>query len=142
MIADAGIAPAAVRDRIAQLKRQRDRLHGEGEALVQGFRAAFPTSPLYLVRYSDRTLTVYRWRRSSASLWRGAGPKGVNLSVDLSAPLVDADLLAKLGPTLPLFLDYERRRVEINAVIACTLYEINRLNDLLDRRARLRQLAR
>lgn len=54
-----------VRARLAELEQQIARAEQDGKNLCQAFRQRFPRSPFYLVRYPNRTMTLYRWRRSS-----------------------------------------------------------------------------
>ena len=132
----------AARKRLAQLEARHDELKAMGEQLVQEFQRNFPNSPAYLTRYTDRTLNDYRWRRSSARKWRGDRPPGINVSFDLTGD-AGIDLLTCLPPaTRKAWLEYERRRIELNLALSLLNYERYRLNDYLTRMEKLRALAR
>lgn len=134
-------APTATRARLLSLERERDRLFALGDAMTAEFRDRFPNAPAYLTRYSDRTLTAYRWRRSSAAPWRGRRTPGANASLELTSE-AGATLLAALDPAVrQAWLDYELRRVRLNHVLALTLYELQRLTRLREQMAAIRRLA-
>jgi len=128
------------RRRLAALDQRREALHALGADLVREFREQFPNAPAYLTRYSDRTYTAYRWRRSSHKKWRGSGPRGVNLSVELASP-DGRRILGRLpAAAARTWLGYERRRISLNLAVACIEYERARIRDYLARLDALRDL--
>lgn len=128
--------------RLTQLTVQRQHLRAVGDAMVREFRQRFPDTPLYLTRFTDRTLNDYRWRRSSAKRWRRSATtdrQGVNLTLDLLGD-TGAEILDSLPQdTRRVWLEFEERRLQLNFASACVNYERMRLRDLLER---LRLLAR
>lgn len=131
-----------VRGRLATLEEHRNQLRAYGDRMVAEFRERFPDAPAYLTRYADRTNNDFRWRRSAARRWRGEGVRRRNTSIELTGE--DGKLLLQWLPeeTRRVWIDYERRRIELNLALALTNYERMRLRDYLDRVAVLRRLAR
>ncbi|BCO30016.1 hypothetical protein TspCOW1_01190 [Thiohalobacter sp. COW1] len=117
------------RARLGELERRRGKLQQMGQEMLQEFRERFPSAPAYPTRYSDRTLTGYRWRR--------AGHKAV--SFDLTSE-TGRSLLDRLPTDVrKVWLAFERRRIHLNLALALTDYERIRLRDFLGRIDRLRE---
>jgi hypothetical protein len=117
------------RAQLAELERRRGKLQQMGQEMLQEFRERFPSAPAYPARYSDRTLTGYRWRR--------ARHKAV--SFDLASETGRALLDTLPNNVRKVWLAFERRRVYLNLALALTDYERIRLKDFLERLARLRE---
>src|SRR5690606_401158 len=108
-----------VRGRLAELEQQIARAEQDGKNLCQAFRQRFPRSPFYLVRYPNRTMTLYRWRRSSHRHWRGQDiPAGLNHPVNLASE--GGVLLLQLLPesARPHYLNFERQRLDLNLTLS------------------------
>lgn len=121
-----------VRARLAELEQQIARAEQDGKNLCQAFRQRFPRSPFYLVRYPNRTMTLYRWRRSSHRHWRGQDiPAGLNHPVNLASE--GGALLLRLLPesARPHYLKFERQRLDLNLTLSLRHYERQRLQDWL-----------
>ena len=134
---------AAVEARLAQLAEALAQLEAEGRALARRWRSRWPEAPVYLARYADRTLTPWRWRRSSARGHRArhGGRQAINPPVEPLGPQGLA-LLEAMAPALrEAWLEAEAERQAINAAAATLAYERERLARLLDARARLAGLA-
>ncbi|HHQ42879.1 MAG TPA: hypothetical protein ENK20_11400 [Chromatiales bacterium] len=134
---------AAVEARLAQLAETLAQLEGEGRALARRWRSRWPDAPVYLARYADRTLTPWRWRRSSARghRVRHGGRQAINPPVEPLGPQGLA-LLEAMAPALrEAWLEAEAERQAINAAAATLAYERERLVRLLDARARIAALA-
>jgi len=117
------------RAQLEKLMRRRSQLQQMGQKMVQEFRERFPSAPAHPARYSDRTLTGYRWRR--------AGHKAV--SFDLTSE-TGRSLLDRLPSDVrKVWLAFERRRIYLNLALALTDYERIRLKDFLERIDRLRE---
>lgn len=116
------------RYQLNELERRREKLQKMGREMLQEFRERFPKAPAYPARYSDRTLTGYRWRR--------AGHKAVSFDLTSETGLTLLDTL----PTdvRSVWINFERRRLYLNLALALTDYERIRLRDFLDRLSRLR----
>lgn len=128
--------------RLADAQARRATLLQQGDELVTEFRARYPDSPAYLVRYADRTLNDYRWRLSGSAKWRQIGVAGNKVAVDLTSEKGQAVLAS-----LPLvaqadWLRYEARRQVLNFRSAMTKYEVMRLRSLIERQEQLRQMVR
>jgi hypothetical protein len=108
------------RYQLGELERRRE--------MLQEFRERFPKAPAYPARYSDRTLTGYRWRR--------AGHKAVSFDLTSETGLTLLDTLP--ADVRSVWIDFERRRLYLNLALALTDYERIRLRDFLDRLSRLR----
>lgn len=119
------------RAQLGKLERRRGKLQQMGQEMLQEFRERFPSAPAYPTRYSDRTLTGYRWRR--------AGHKAV--SFDLTSEIGRALLDTLPADVRKVWLVFERRRVYLNLALALTDYERIRLKDFLERIDRLREAA-
>lgn len=119
------------RAQLGKLERRRGKLQQMGQEMLQEFRERFPSAPAYPTRYSDRTLTGYRWRR--------AGHKAV--SFDLTSETGRALLDTLPADVRKVWLVFERRRVYLNLALALTDYERIRLKDFLERIDRLREAA-
>lgn len=117
------------RAQLGELERRRGKLQQMGQEMLQEFRERFPSAPAYPTRYSDRTLTGYRWRR--------AGHKAV--SFDLTSETGRALLDTLPADVRKVWLVFERRRVYLNLALALTDYERIRLKDFLERIDRLRE---
>jgi hypothetical protein len=117
------------RAQLGKLERRRGKLQQMGQEMLQEFRERFPSAPAYPARYSDRTLTGYRWRR--------AGHKAV--SFDLTSETGRALLNTLPADVRKVWLVFERRRVYLNLALALTDYERIRLKDFLERIDRLRE---
>ncbi|MEW8375842.1 MAG: hypothetical protein AB2722_18195 [Candidatus Thiodiazotropha sp.] len=116
------------RNQLGELERRREKLQQMGREMLREFRERFPKAPAYPTRYSDRTLTGYRWRRS--------GHKAVSFDLTSEAGL---DLLDTLPADVRrIWIDFERRRLYLNLALALTDYERIRMGDFLDRLSRLR----
>ena len=134
---------AAVEARLAQLAETLAQLEAEGRALARRWRSRWPEAPVYLARYADRTLTPWRWRRSSARGHRArlGGRQALNPPVEPLGPQGLA-LLEAMTPALrEAWLEAEAERQAINAAAATLAYERERLARLLDARARIAALA-
>ncbi|MCE7509179.1 hypothetical protein [Alloalcanivorax xenomutans] len=121
-----------VRARLAELEQQITQAEQDGRNLCQAFRQRFPRSPFYLVRYPNRTMTLYRWRRSSHRHWRGQDiPAGLNHPVNLASE--GGALLLRLLPesARPHYLKFERQRLDLNLTLSLRHYERQRLQDWL-----------
>jgi hypothetical protein len=117
------------RAQLGKLEWRRGKLQQMGKEMLQEFRERFPSAPAYPTRYSDRTLTGYRWRR--------AGHKAV--SFDLTSETGRALLDTLPADVRKVWLVFERRRVYLNLALALTDYERIRLKDFLERIDRLRE---
>lgn len=117
------------RAQLDELERRKGKLQQMGQEILQEFRERFPSAPAYPARYSDRTLTGYRWRR--------AGHKAV--SFDLTSETGRALLDTLPADVRKVWLVFERRRIHLNLALALTDYERIRLKDFLERIARLRE---
>lgn len=117
------------RAQLAELVRRRGKLQQMGQEMLQEFRERFPSAPAYPTRYSDRTLTGYRWRR--------AGHKAV--SFDLTSETGRALLDTLPADVRKVWLVFERRRIHLNLALALTDYERIRLKDFMERLARLHE---
>lgn len=113
---------------LEELERRRTKLQQLGRDMVQEFRERFPMAPAYPARYSDRTLTGYRWRR--------AGHNAV--SFDLTSDTGRVMLEQIPADVRRVWLSFERRRIYLNLALAITDYERIRLRDFLERLERLR----
>lgn len=109
------------------LERRRAQLQQLGRELVREFRERFPTAPAYPARYSDRTLTGYRWRRSSHNA----------VSFDLTSQTGRALLAQMPEEVRRVWLAFERRRIYLNLALAITDYERIRLRDFFERLGRM-----
>lgn len=114
---------------LAELVRRRGKLQQMGQEMLQEFRERFPSAPAYPTRYSDRTLTGYRWRR--------AGHKAV--SFDLTSETGRALLDTLPADVRKVWLVFERRRIHLNLALSLTDYERIRLKDFMERLARLHE---
>lgn len=115
------------RSQLGELERRREKLQQMGREMLREFRERFPKAPAYPSRYSDRTLTGYRWRR--------AGHKAVSFDLTSETGL---ELLKSLPADVRrVWIDFERRRLYLNLALALADYERIRLRDFLDRLARL-----
>jgi hypothetical protein len=103
-----------------------------GREMLREFRERFPKAPAYPARYSDRTLTGYRWRR--------AGHKAVSFDLTSETGLALLDTLP--SDVRRIWIDFERRRVYLNLALALADYERIRLRDFLERLSRLRDAER
>jgi len=135
-----GWSVRSARARIAELDAEIAGLEREGERLVADFRERFPDSPAYLAKYADRTLTGWRWRRSSARRWRGDRPARVNRTFDLTGDEGRSLLRGLPAGVRASWLRFERRRADLNLAYALARYERTRLQDWLSRRAVLTRL--
>ena len=118
-----------IRSQLGDLEKRRVKLQQMGREMQREFRDRFPKAPAYPARYSDRTLTGYRWRR--------AGHRAVSFDLTSETGL---ELLGSLPATVRrVWIDFERRRLYLNLALALTDYERLRLRDFLDRLARLRE---
>lgn len=117
--------------RLNELGQLIARAEQDGEILCQAFRQQFPRSPVYLVRYPNRTMTLYRWRRSSHRRWRGRNiPAGLNPPVNLANEV--RELFRFLPKSAqPLYLRFERQRLDLNLALSLRHYERQRLQDWL-----------
>lgn len=116
---------------LEELERRRDKLKQMGRELQKEFRERFPSAPAYPARYSDRTLTGYRWRRASHRA----------VSFDLTSETGRALLDALPRDVRQVWLEFERRRIYLSLALALTDYERIRLRDFLARLDRLREAA-
>ena len=116
------------RIQLDELERRRAKLQQMGREMLREFRERFPSAPAYPARYSDRTLTGWRWRR--------AGHKAV--SFDLTSDTGRALLGTIPADARQVWLAFERRRIHLNLALALTDYERIRLRDFLERLDRLR----
>lgn len=116
------------RYQLGELERRRGKLQQMGREMLREFRERFPKAPAYPARYSDRTLTGYRWRRS--------GHKAVSFDLTSETGLNLLDTLP--ADVRQVWIEFERRRIYLNLALALTDYERIRLADFLDRLSRLR----
>jgi hypothetical protein len=117
------------RAQLDELERRRGKLQQMGQGMLQEFRERFPSAPAYPTRYSDRTLTGYRWRR--------AGHKAVSFDLTSETGRIHLDTLP--ADVRKVWLAFERRRIYLNLALALTDYERIRLRDFLERIDRLRE---
>ena len=116
------------RTQIAVLERRLARLRRLGAEMVTRFRWHFPKPPAYPSRYTDRTLTGYRWRMANRRA------VSFELLSDTGQMILD-----QLPPSArKIWLDFERQRIELNLAGAIADYELRRLRDYVDRLDRLR----
>ena len=108
---------------LAKVERERRSLLQQAERLVERFRRQYPRSPVYLARYSDRTLTTLRWRRSARNA----------VTLDLLGAQAEPILRGLPRPVRRDFLGYEQERVALNARLACLRYEEMRLREWIER---------
>jgi hypothetical protein len=120
------------RYQLGELERRREKLQQMGREMLREFRERFPKAPAYPARYSDRTLTGYRWRR--------AGHKAVSFDLTSETGLALLDTLP--SDVRRIWIDFERRRVYLNLALALADYERIRLRDFLERLSRLRDAER
>lgn len=128
-----------VRQRLAQVERERAELLALGEAMCREFRERFPEGPAYLTRYADQTANEYRWRRSSAKRWRGERVHAATL--DLTSEPGRALLQTLPDSVRQVWLAYEQRRIDLNLAVAQVNYERRRLRDWLARTAAIGELS-
>ncbi len=129
------------RARLAELEALIAEIEQEGTRMTQEFRGRFPDAPAYISRYTDRTFTRWRWRRSSSKIWRGGRPRGINPSIELMGSEGRAILRQLPEPVRKVWLRYERQRIDLNLSHAVAHYERMRIEDWLARRASLAQAA-
>lgn len=99
-----------------------------GTLLCEAFRSQFPKAPAKIVRYNDRSLTFYRWRQSSARRWGSHKTTAIHLTGDAGQAL-----LARVPEAARQhWLNYERRRIDLNMCLSIATYELYRLQDWLD----------
>lgn len=128
--------------RIKELEMREHELHRLGKRLVQEFKERFPDAPAYLTRYADKTWTSYRWRRPTGYRSRGKRPTAIYAPFELTSD-TGRELLQSLPiPARGVWLDFERRRIELNFMLAITGYERYRIGDLLSRIRQLREMER
>ena len=128
--------------RLAEVEARRAMFMQQGDELVAEFRAKYPDSPAYLVRYADRTLNDYRWRLSGSAKWRHIGVAGNKVAVDLTSDKGQVVLASLPLATQHDWLRFEARRQVLNFKSAMTKYEVMRLRSLIERQEELRQLVR
>jgi len=120
------------RSRLAELEQRREMLQRQGREMTREFRERYPTAPAYPAKYSDRTLTGWRWRRARHRA----------VSFDLLGEAGRELLDALPDPVRRQWLDFERRRLFLNLALALADYERLRLRDFLAHVERLRELER
>lgn len=128
------------KQRIRALEQRRSELGREAEKLLGDFRTQFPkgTSPAYLSKDTDKTLTPLRWRVSST-----AGKKDARKRFELESEVGERVLTALPSGARASFLNTEIRRIHLNQAIVTTMYELERLRGFVShydawRRARNR----
>lgn len=122
-----GIGEAKLR--IAHLKQRRIELGQQAERLRSNFRAQFPrgSSPAYLCKDTDKTLTPLRWRVSSAFSKQHARKRFEFGSV------VGLEIIGTLPSTsVAAFMNAEIRRIHLNQAITTTMYELQRLRGFVE----------
>jgi hypothetical protein len=110
----------------------------EGAKLCETFRAQFPHAPAKIVRYTDRSLTFYRWRQSSARQWGGRSATAISLTGEAGLALLSRVPEAARGH----WLNYERRRIYLNMRLSTATYEHYRIQDWLDGLERIKAIER
>ncbi|MEM6485219.1 MAG: hypothetical protein AAF662_09570 [Pseudomonadota bacterium] len=112
------------KSRIRVLEARRTELGREAEKLLGDFRDRFPrgTSPAYLCKDTDKTLTPLRWRVSST-----AGKSDARKRFELESEVGQRVLSALPHGALRIFLNTEVRRIHLNQAIVTTMYELERL---------------
>ena len=131
-----------LRTRLASIDAKRAALLKRGDELVAAFKAKYPDSPAYLVRYADRTLNDYRWRLSGSAKWRHTGQPGNKVAVELTGDVGQRILASLPAAAREDWLHFEVHRQSLNYESAMTKYEIMRLRQLIERQELLRQLIR
>ncbi|WP_111748826.1 hypothetical protein [Salinisphaera orenii] len=124
------------RRRIESLASLVDDRERRGHDLCDAFKQQYPNAPAKLVRYNDRTLTYFRWRRSSARKWRNqaGGTRRARLNPTLTLTSdAGRQLLARLPASVRHdWLAYERQRLALNLEIATAEYERRRLVEYVE----------
>ncbi len=131
----------AVRKRLQDIEQRRAELLELGQTMVNQFRRLYPDAPFYLIKFSAKALSEFRWRRSQSAkhAWRGGG----------SSPGVTLDLTSEHGKTLLMELPQEVRedwlrweswRVSLNLGLSLCTYEHFRLNDYATRKRLMREM--
>ncbi|WP_162622889.1 hypothetical protein [Salinisphaera orenii] len=124
------------RQRLASLEALIDDRERRGHDLCEEFKRQYPNAPAKVVRYNDRTLTYFRWRRSSARKWRHQSGKTQRPRVNPTLTLTSDDGRALLaGLPVPVqrdWLAYERQRLALNLEIATAEYERRRLAEYIE----------
>ena len=115
-IEDAKVRLEALEDHVERLRRQ-------ALALVEEFRGRYPEGsvPAYITRSPDKSLTPLRWRVSPAS------PKGARRRIEITGEEGEAILRCLPSADRETWLDFERRRLEVNTALATASYELARL---------------
>jgi len=115
--------------RIEQLKQRRMELGQQAERLRADFRAQFPrgSSPAYLCKDTDKTLTPLRWRVSSAFSKQHARKRFEFGSA------VGKEIIGALPSTsIAAFMNAEIRRIHLNQAITTAMYELERLRSFVE----------
>lgn len=117
-----------VRLRIAELEQFIRDGEAIGNEMCEQFARQFPVAPAKPVRYKDRSLTFYRWRQSGSKSWGSNAKTAINLMGEAGL-----ELLGRVPESArKQWLQYERRRIELNTQLATASYELYRLQDWLD----------
>lgn len=133
---------STIHTRLADVEAKRQALFQQGGQMIADFKAKYPYSPAYLVRYADRTLNDYRWRLSGSAKWRHTGQPRNKVAVELTGEVGQKILSSLPPPTREDWLHFETLRQALNFASAMTKYEILRLRQLIERQELLRQLVR
>ncbi|MGN8159682.1 hypothetical protein [Salinisphaera hydrothermalis] len=116
------------RQRLAALEQVIRDGEAEGARLCESFGKQFPTAPAKIVRYNDRSLTFYRWRRSSARRWGNKSTTAISLTGKQGLALLARVPESARGH----WLNYERRRIYLNMRLSIATYEHYRIQGWLD----------
>lgn len=120
------------RRHLADIEARRDRLKGLAQAMLDSFKAAYPSARLSLCRSPDRSHTLLRWRHTARHLNMARS--------ELDRPAASA-ILAELPEAVRRdWIRYEEYRVHLNLYVSLTVYEIDRTRMHIEALTRLRQL--
>jgi hypothetical protein len=90
---------------------------------VEEFRALYPEGsvPAYITRSPDKSMTPLRWRVSPAY------PKGARPRIEITGAQGELILRRLPAKDRQVWLEFERRRLEVNLALSTTNYELARL---------------
>jgi len=131
-----------VRERLAQLDARLVDLHLIGKKLGDRFKKSYPNAPIYLVKHVGRGLGEYRWRRSSAKVWRDPTKRRANITLDLTSEQGKVLLESVPLAVRQDWLRWEAWRVDLNLALSVCSYEHYRLRDYADRKRLIRVMER
>jgi hypothetical protein len=109
--------------RLETLEDRVERLRRQALELVQDFRGRYPEGsvPAYITRSPDKSLTPLRWRVLPAE------SKGSRRRIEITGAEGEAILRRLPAADREIWLDFERRRLDVNTALATASYELARL---------------